>query len=112
MADDDISSIVAFRDGTTPSIGVFWSNQKGSSFHFAIHADAAGDTTWKPSVGVYPGAGNADDHINLKSLQTDGSGRVFAVVKTSRTGHEPIHCAARAGHVGGGMVGAYHLDAQ
>jgi hypothetical protein len=89
VADDDIASLVAFRDGTTPSIGVFWSNQKGSSFHFAVHADAAGDTTWKPSVGVYPGAGNADDHINLKSLQTDGSGRVFAVVKTSRTGTNP-----------------------
>jgi hypothetical protein len=89
VGDDDISSIVAFRDGTTPSVGVFWSNQNGSSFHFAIHADAAGDTTWKPSVGVYPGAGNADDHINLKSLQTDGSGRVFAVVKTSRRGASP-----------------------
>ena len=89
VADDDISSIVAFRDGTTPSVGVFWSNQKGSSFHFAIHGDAAGDTTWKRSVGVYPGSGNADDHINLKSLQTDGSGRVFAVVKTSRTGTSP-----------------------
>jgi hypothetical protein len=25
----------------------------------------------------------ADDHINLKSLQSDGSGRVFAVTKTS-----------------------------
>jgi hypothetical protein len=89
VADDDISSIVAFRDGTTPSIGVFWSNQKGSSFHFAVHADSAADATWKPSVGVYPGAGNADDHVNLKSLQTDGSGRVFAVVKTSRTGTSP-----------------------
>ena len=89
VADDDISSIVAFRDGITPSVGVFWSNQKGSSFHFAVHGDAAADTTWKPSVGVYPGAGNADDHINLKSLQTDGSGRVFAVVKTSRTGTNP-----------------------
>lgn len=85
VADDDISSIVAFRDGTTPSIGVFWSNQKGSSFHFAVHGDAAADTTWKPSVAVYPGSGNADDHINLKSLVTDGSGRVFAVVKTSKT---------------------------
>ena len=45
VADDDISSIVAFRDGAKPSIGVFWSNQKGSSFHFAVRDDAAADTT-------------------------------------------------------------------
>jgi trimeric autotransporter adhesin len=80
---DDISSVIAFGGNR---IGVFWSNQKGSSFHFAVHDDAAADTTWGSSVGVFPGAGNADDHINLKSLLTDGSGRVFAVVKTSRTG--------------------------
>jgi PKD repeat protein len=80
---DDISSIVAFGGN---KVGVFWSNQKGSSFHFAVHDDSAADTTWSPSVGVLPGANNADDHINLKSLQSDGSGRVFAVIKTSKTG--------------------------
>jgi PKD repeat protein len=79
---DDISALVAFGGN---KIGVFWSNQKGASFHFAVHDDSAADTTWGSSVGVYPGAGNADDHINLKSLQTDGSGRVFAVVKTSKS---------------------------
>ena len=83
---DDISSVIAFG-GT--KIGVFWSNQKGSSFHFAVHDDSAADATWGSSVGVYPGSGNADDHMNLKSLQTDGSGRVFAVVKTSKTGSSP-----------------------
>ncbi|MEO6577742.1 MAG: DNRLRE domain-containing protein, partial [Candidatus Limnocylindria bacterium] len=83
VADDDISSVVAFGGD---KIGVFWSNQKGSSFHFAVHDDTAFDDFWGNSVGVYPGAGNADDHMNLKSLQTDGSGRVFAVVKTSLTG--------------------------
>ncbi|HET8777004.1 MAG TPA: PKD domain-containing protein, partial [Candidatus Limnocylindria bacterium] len=81
VAKDDISSIIAFGAN---KIGVFWSNQKGSSFHFAVHDDSAADDTWSPSVGVMPGSGNADDHINLKSLQTDGSGRVFAVVKTSK----------------------------
>jgi PKD repeat protein len=86
VADDDISSVIAFGGN---KVGVFWSNQKGSSFHFAVHDDAAADTSWGSSVGVYPGAGNADDHINLKSLHTDGSGRVFAVVKTSRTGSDP-----------------------
>ncbi len=83
---DDISSVVAFGGN---KIGVFWSNQKGSSFHFAVHDDWALDTNWGSSVGVYPGSGNADDHMNLKSLQTDGSGRVFAVVKTSQSGSKP-----------------------
>jgi hypothetical protein len=89
VAEDDISSLVAFRDRTAPAIGVFWSNQKGRTFQFAVHADVAGDKAWRPSVGVYPGARNADDHINLKSLQTDGGGRLFAVVKTSRSGTSP-----------------------
>jgi hypothetical protein len=30
-----------------------------------------------------PGTGQADDHLNIKQLQADPSGRVFAVIKTS-----------------------------
>jgi hypothetical protein len=30
-----------------------------------------------------PGPGQSDDHINIKDLQTDDRGRVFAVIKTS-----------------------------
>ena len=89
MKSDDIASLIHFD---SDKIGVFWSDQRGSTFRFAIHDDATiSDTTWQTSVTVLPGAGNADDHMNLKSLETDGSGRVFAIVKTSRTGStDPI----------------------
>jgi PKD repeat protein len=82
VATDDISSVVAF-DGN--KIGVMWSNQNESTMNFAVHVDGQPDTTWSARSVAYGGSGNADDHINLKSLQSDGS-RVFAAVKTSRSG--------------------------
>jgi len=83
---DDISSLTAF-DG---KIGVLWSNESpgqfsGSSdtaFYFAFHADGAADTSWV-SAPIYRQPDAADDHINIKSLQSDPSGNVFAMVKTS-----------------------------
>ena len=51
--------------------------------YFAVHDDLDPDTTWQPSETAIQGPGTADDHINLKSLQSDGSGRVYAAVKTS-----------------------------
>ena len=83
VASDDISSLIHY-DGN--KIGVFWGDQRGSTFRFATHDDATvSDTTWQTSVMVFPGTKNADDHMNLKSLATDSTGRVFAIVKTSRT---------------------------
>jgi PKD repeat protein len=81
---DDISSLVAFGGD---KIGVMWSNQtKGSAaMYFAVHRDGQPATTWEPSRTAIQGAGTADDHINLKSVQSDGSGRLFAAVKTSHT---------------------------
>jgi hypothetical protein len=76
---DDISSLVAFGGN---KIGVAWSNQTDAALYFAIHADGASDSTWTASPAIRSPL-IADDHINLKSLQTDGSGRVFAVTKTS-----------------------------
>lgn len=73
---DDISSIVAY-DG---HVGVMWSNQTLKKMIFAVHAVGTADTQWQ-SVSTY--TLSADDHINLKSLQTDSAGNVFAVVKTS-----------------------------
>jgi len=79
LSTDDISSLVAYGGG---SVGVMWSNQTDSAMYFAVHADGGADTAWtlEPAIKspLY-----ADDHINLKSLQSDGSGRVFAVTKTS-----------------------------
>jgi hypothetical protein len=81
---DDISSIVTFQNYT----GVMWSNQKSNKMYFALHANGTSDQTWQ-SVGAY--TVSADDHINLKSLQSDNAGNVFAVIKTSFvTGGDPL----------------------
>jgi len=85
---DDISAIVAYRDQTDPAnpgrIGVLWSNHNTpSSMYFAYHKDGNPDTTWQPIETIYTGACAADDHINLKSLQADSSGTIYAALKTS-----------------------------
>jgi hypothetical protein len=82
VSTDDISSVIAFGPGR---IGVMWSNQATSAMYFATHVDGAADTTWEPSRTAIQGPSNADDHINLKSLQSDGGATVFAAVKTSLT---------------------------
>jgi hypothetical protein len=79
---DDISSLVAYQG----NIGVLWSNQRDDKMYFSYHRDVDADEAWQPIVAAYSGTNNADDHINLKSLQTDGSGRLFAAVKTSLSG--------------------------
>lgn len=84
---DDISALVAYNG----HIGVMWSNQNDSKMYFASHANGAGDAAsdWTSRV-VLEGDGWADDHINLKSLEADPSGRVFAAVKTS-LGDDPFN---------------------
>jgi hypothetical protein len=86
VSPDDISSLVAFDN----KIGVIWSNESAgqfsgsndTAFYFAVHADGAPDTSWTGGVALrQPSV--ADDHINLKSLQADTSGNIFAMVKTS-----------------------------
>jgi hypothetical protein len=76
---DDISAIVSIHSG---EIGLMWSNQTASAMYFAEHTDGEAPTTWSIRHTALGGTGYADDHINLKSLETDSSGRVFAVVKT------------------------------
>ncbi|HEX6384467.1 MAG TPA: hypothetical protein VF177_07340 [Anaerolineae bacterium] len=76
LSSDDISAIIAFQG----RIGVMWSNQSQNKMYFAAHPDGAADDSWQ-SVSAYNPS--ADDHINIKSLQTDNAGNVFAVVKTS-----------------------------
>lgn len=76
---DDISSIVSFED----KVGVMWSNQTDDKIYFATHADGASDSAWTPAQAAFDGPFSSDDHVNLKSLQNDPAGRVFAVVKTS-----------------------------
>jgi hemolysin type calcium-binding protein len=74
---DDISSVIAFAG----KIGVMWSNQNAAADYFAVHADADLDSSWSVETALQ-GAGLADDHLNLK---TDTSGRIYAVVKTSKS---------------------------
>lgn len=78
LTSDDLSALVAY-DG---KIGVLWSNQAEETVYFASHRDGDGDSAWsvKPALS---GPKYADDHLNLKSLEADPSGRVFAAVKTS-----------------------------
>jgi hypothetical protein len=75
---DDISAIVAFEG----RVGVMWSNQTDQKIYFATHVDADPTTSWTLDVAL-GGPLSSDDHLNLKSLQADPAGRVFAVVKTS-----------------------------
>ncbi|MBK9941935.1 MAG: Ig-like domain-containing protein [Kouleothrix sp.] len=95
---DDISSLVAYTDQDGSSIGVLWSNHNTpSSMYFAHHRDSDADDVWQPIEQIYTATCAADDHINLKSLQSDSSGTLFAAVKTSfgdsgcgNTGSDPL----------------------
>ncbi|MFN2540288.1 MAG: hypothetical protein ABR549_19335 [Mycobacteriales bacterium] len=76
---DEISAVVAY-DGD--KLGLMWSNQNEMVMYFATHRDGDADDVWT-AVAAYREPEGADDHMNLKSLQADPSGRVFAAVKTS-----------------------------
>lgn len=77
----DISAVVAF-DGD--KVGVLWSNQRTEKMYWASHIDGAADGAWTLDT-AYAQPKGADDHINLKSIVGDPSGRVYAVAKTSST---------------------------
>lgn len=79
---DDISTVIAFGGS---KIGVMWSNQSSSNdaMYFAVHEDGQPDGTWQASRTAIQGSESADDHMNLKSVQADSGGRIYAAVKTS-----------------------------
>jgi PKD repeat protein len=76
---DDISGVVAYA---TNKIGVMWSNHLDDSVYWAVRTDGQPLTNWTGSVAVR-GSKQPDDHLNLKTIQSDQAGRVFAAVKTS-----------------------------
>jgi hypothetical protein len=77
---DDIAAVVAYRS----RIGVMWSNQNDGVMYFASHRDGRGDGAGDWTLDrALARPGYADDHINLKSLQADPAGRIFAATKTS-----------------------------
>lgn len=82
VSSDDISAVVAYGDSAGRKIGVMWSNQKASALYFASHVDGAADTAWTLKTlcqtSLCP-----DDHLNVKSIDADASGHLYAVVKTS-----------------------------
>jgi len=81
VSSDDLSTIIAYNG----YIGVMWSNQSsGATMHFAAHQDGTGDAAanWVTSA---PYTTSGDDHINLKSLQNDSAGNLFALIKTSKS---------------------------
>jgi hypothetical protein len=94
--DGDASSLVHFGGNR---IGVMWSNQnvadlntQPTHLYWAVHVDGTDDSagSWAFGPPVASGIRIADDHINLKALDNDPAGLVFAAVKTSLTGTQPL----------------------
>ncbi|MBA3431269.1 MAG: hypothetical protein H0U16_07295, partial [Actinobacteria bacterium] len=90
LSADDISTLVAYGNNNGHYVGVLYSNQNDETLSFARHSDGAGDATsdWERIV-LASGAKLPDDHLNIRSLMDDPSGRVFAVVKTSLNDKSP-----------------------
>ena len=78
LSSDDISTLVAYNG----RIGVMWSNQNTNTVYFATHVDGTADNLWTQNPAL-SGPHYADDHMNIKSLQADSAGQVWAAVKTS-----------------------------
>ncbi|MCP8999948.1 Ig-like domain-containing protein, partial [Pseudarthrobacter sp. RMG13] len=84
---DDTSAVIAFGPG---KMGLMWSRQMDSAtdgMYWSYRADSAGgapNTGWSTPVAAVSGLASADDHMNLKWLDSSGD-RVFAAVKTSFT---------------------------
>ena len=79
LAPDDISALAAFGNNR---VGLMWSNQATSTVYVATHRDSDPGTTWTSQVAVTD-PGFADDHMNLKQLEGDSLGHLYAAVKTS-----------------------------
>src|SRR5207248_926120 len=58
--------------------------QKSAKMRFTTHHDGDPDGTWGPLETALGGPEMADDHINMKTVASDPSGKLFAVVKTSK----------------------------
>jgi hypothetical protein len=103
LSTDDISSIIAFNG----FIGVMWSDQTfrtvlgdteltGAKMNFAVHKDDQNPSLWLADVIFSHG----DDHVNLKTLQRDRDGNVFAVIKTEKDSKTIVLLACRSSLTG------------
>lgn len=79
LSSDDIATVTATASG---GIMVLWSNQKDGAVYYGVHAKGAPDTSFTGGPAI-KGSKLADDHLNLKAMQSDAQGRIFAAVKTS-----------------------------
>ncbi|HEX9350257.1 MAG TPA: Ig-like domain-containing protein [Gaiellaceae bacterium] len=76
----DESAIVSYNS----KVGIMWSDQARTPmrYHFASHNDGDAVDVWQSSIALQ-GTEIADNHMNLKGLDGDSAGQVFAVAKTS-----------------------------
>lgn len=81
LLSEDESGIVRYDD----KIGVMWSNQNDDAMYFASHRAGDPDDQWQPNIAL-KGPELADNHLNLKGLDADPAGQVFAAAKTSLNG--------------------------
>jgi hypothetical protein len=90
LAIDDISTLVAYGDGGGRKVGVLWSNQIDDALYFAAHPDGAGDAAanWTRTT-LCAATLCPDDHLNIKSIDADTSGHIYAAVKTSLNDKSP-----------------------
>ena len=79
---DDLSAIVAFKGD---EIGIMWTDQATGTAYWATHEDGESPqnaSSWQVKEAI-KGNKQVDDHLNIKTLQSDATGRVYAAVKTS-----------------------------
>ena len=79
---DDLSAVIAFKGD---EIGVMWTDQATGTAYWATHKDGedpVAASSWQVKEAI-TGNKMVNDHLNIKSLQADPAGRVFAVVKTA-----------------------------
>jgi len=89
LLDQDEAAVVSFNG----KIGVMWGNQNVTewAYYFATHVDGAADTAWTRTT-AHQGSEESDNHLNVKSLDGDPAGQVFAAVKTSlNAGDAPLY---------------------
>lgn len=74
---DTVASLVKFGGN---KIGLIWDHGPFSALYFTYRTDGAGDadSDWSPIISV---ARKADNHLNLKSLDADPNGKIYAIVK-------------------------------
>jgi hypothetical protein len=103
VSSDDISSLVHYA---TNKLGVMWSNQNTGQWSFATHADGGADSAANWTSQTVPTGFRPDDHMNLKA---GDDGRVYAALKTSESGSNPLIQLAVRNANGSWQVSTYGL---